>query len=85
MSRLVLKYEILDLTRSVGSCILVLKNVFLKIQLGKNSFEMLKLPCSGDRDADSPLYLEQNKITFNLSDVKIMSLTCVYTDITGYV
>lgn len=52
-SRLVLEYEIFDLTRSVCSqCVNVFENVFLKIQLGKYSFEKLKLPSGGDKDAD---------------------------------
>lgn len=65
MSRLVLAYEIFDLTRSVGSqCINVFENMFSKIQLGKNSFEMLKLPFSGDQDADKPFYLKTAKTQF---------------------
>lgn len=71
MLRLVLEYKIFDLTRSVGSqCIRVVKNAFLKIQLGKNSFEMLQLSCGGDKDADNPS-------ASNLRNVKITSLTCV--------
>lgn len=57
--RLVLEYEIFDLTRSVGSQgINNFENMFLKIQLGKNPFEMLKLPFSGDKDADKSFYLK---------------------------
>lgn len=55
-----MEYEILDWTRSVGSqCINDFENMFLKIQLGKNSFEMVKLPFSGDKDADKTLYLKK--------------------------
>lgn len=38
--------------------------MFFKIQLGKNSFEMLKLPFSGDKDADKPFYLKTAKTQF---------------------
>lgn len=36
--------------------------MLLKIQLEKNSFEMLKLPLGGDEDTDSPLYLELKQL-----------------------
>lgn len=65
MSRLVLEYEVLDLTRSAyPQYISVFKNVVLKIQLEKNSFEMLKLPFGGDKDADSSFYLETKQNNF---------------------
>lgn len=38
--------------------------MFFKIQLGKNSFEMLKLPFGGDKDADKPFYLKTTKTQF---------------------
>lgn len=62
MPRLALEYEIFDLTRFVGSQrINVFENMFPKIRLGNNSFEMLKLLFSGDKDAAKPFYLKNNQ------------------------
>lgn len=48
-------------------------HVPLKIQLEKNSFEMLKLPLGGDEDINSPFYF-RIEATFNLPDAPIPAL-----------
>lgn len=77
----------LDLTRPADSqCISSLKKkMLLKIQLGKNFFEMLKLPLGGDKDAGSPFYFGI-KTTFNLPSATIpLVINCVFINITDHV
>lgn len=62
MPRLALEYEIFDLTRFLGSqYVNVFENMFSKILLGNNSFEMRKLLFSGKKDVAKPFYLKNNQ------------------------